>query len=110
MKSEIGSIVPPARMTQRAESTTSLNLSAGLRSMYRRVTVLLSSRERRIRPSSFASTSERRNDSTRWNEALDACLLADVLVVFGSVPSVSSHDALDIDDSADLPFFIAASA
>lgn len=84
MKSEIGSIVPPARMTLRAESTTSLKRSAGLRSMYRNITLSPSSIERRIRPSSFASTNERRNDSTKWKAAMEACFAA---VVLDDLPS-----------------------
>jgi hypothetical protein len=64
-KSDIGSIVPPANMTLRAEVMTSLNRSAGFKSIYLRMTVSFSSREMRTRPSSLASTKERRNDSTR---------------------------------------------
>ena len=71
-------------MTLRAESTTSLNRSAGLRSIYRSVTVSFSSRDIRIRPSSLASTRERRNDSTKWKEAMEACFAAVVLDVLGS--------------------------
>jgi len=92
IKSEIGSMVPPARITLRAESTISLNRSAGLRSMYLIVTIGVDcgdlccggmcegvgsfSIESKIRPSSFASTRDRRNDSTRWKAAIEACFAA----------------------------------
>jgi hypothetical protein len=57
-------MVPPARTTLRACSTTSLNLSAGFRRMYLIVTPALSSTERITLPSSRASVSESKNAST----------------------------------------------
>jgi hypothetical protein len=53
--------------------------------------VLLSSRDSRIRPSSFASTRERRNDSTKWNEAIDACFAAIVRLPLGSESQLVRH-------------------
>jgi hypothetical protein len=64
--------------------------------MYRKVTALLSSRDSRIRPSSFASTRERRSDSTKWNEAIDACLAATVRLPLGSENSARTLSGVGI--------------
>lgn len=67
-KGRTGSIVPPARITLLADSTTSLNRSAGLSRMYLSTTDCLpdtvDSQEKTIRPSSLASVRDSRNVST----------------------------------------------
>lgn len=81
-----GSIVPPAKTMLLASRTISLKCSVGLRRRYficttgRAFTVEdeeegvagAGTEERRIRPSASALERERRKDSRRWREAIEA--------------------------------------
>ena len=98
-----GSIVPPARITLLADSTTSLNRSAGLSRMYLSTTDCLPdavvSQEKTIRPSSLASVRDRRNVSTWWNAAMEACRVDEEAVlrspwaaILSAVTSPPRHD------------------
>lgn len=107
-----GSIVPPAKITLLASSTTSLNLSEGFSKTYLMTTtgsdLSKSSMDKIILPSSFASTRDNRKDSTLWKAAIDACRAVALREVLASMqPDLSDGSWMQSYNS---PFKAACSA